>query len=406
MSSYGFRPKMVTKERTLIYRNREGSMSRTNSTDWVKWFTWSRKFDITPSGAVTKQQLPVLSVDPAVISVIIPVGPGHEKWFMDAVDSVDAQTFRNWECIVINDTGIELQKEMPSWVRLLHTEGKVGPARARNIGIAASKGTLFLPLDADDYLEPQALEMMYDAYRERQAEVIYSDFWQNHIEDITNITRHNCDDYDPNFIKGNSRYFEGEKREGMIHSVTALTPKKRWKQVGGYDENIPGWEDWDFQLALGNVGVCSRRVAYPLFTYRMHTGLRREENFGFFERSKEGIIKKWGALWEGGKEMACGACRKGAGTTYYPSTTAMRMGGGAGNDPGGAKLVHYRGSKAAAISYRGKSGTTYWFSSTDPDKYVLEQDMVIFSTHTDFEIIQPVIKTEEPELVAEGAPVW
>ena len=38
-----------------------------------------------------------------MISIIIPVGPGHEGILEDALDSVEAQTLRQWECIVVLD---------------------------------------------------------------------------------------------------------------------------------------------------------------------------------------------------------------------------------------------------------------------------------------------------------------
>lgn len=401
-SSYGFRPKMIP-EVTLRYRNREGSMSRTNSSDWIRWFTWSKMPEITPSGAIAKEQLPVLSLDPIIISVIIPVGPGHEKIVTDAIDSVDTQTFRNWECIVINDTGKDLSTELPSWVRVIATSGKVGPAAARNAGIRASRGRLFLPLDADDYLEPHAIQMMYEAYQQNDGEVIYCDFWQDHLDGT--IAWHHCDDYEPHtLITGQKREFEGEKREGMIHSVTALTPKKRWEEVGGYDESLPGWEDWDFQIALADKNVCSRRVAFPLFMYRMRTGLRREGNLSEFERSKEGIVKKWGAYWEGKKSMPCGACRKGKGSTYYPSSYSVTMKGPA-PEHGGAQLLHYTGDKQGSFSIRGKSKTVYSFSTSDTDKYVLDQDLEYFIRRGDFKVIQPEMKAQEPVLTAEGQTV-
>lgn len=402
-SSYGFRPKMVTDENTLIYRNREGSMSRTNNTEWIRWFSWTKLPEITPAGAVTKEQLPIPSLDPIVISVIIPVGPGHGKIVTDAIDSVDCQSFRNWECIVINDTGKPLETEFPSWVRVITTEGAQGPARARNAGIRASKGRLFLPLDADDYLEPDALQFMLDAHQ-IDHEVIYSDFWQSDMEG-KKVSLHQCDDYNPHLITGRKRMVNNQQREGMIHTVTALTPKWAWEKVGGYDESLPAWEDWDFQLALGNIGVCSRRVPVPLFFYRKHTGFRREENYEFFDRSKTAILNKWGKeLWEGRTElMACGAC------------TAARKNGLTGNGiwavkavrpvtSGEAELIRYNGNKEGSIAYRGTSKTMYYFGKGDT-KFVLKEDVPMFLQYLEFELVQqeiPVAPMTEPILTAVG----
>lgn len=404
VSSYGFRPKMVTKHDTLIYRNRQESMSRKQGdTDWIRWFSWAKLPTITPAGAVTATQLPVGSLDPIIISVIIPVGEGHEKLLSDAVDSVDTQSFRNWECIVINDTGKPLETELPTWVRLLETGGKTGPAKARNIGIKASKGRLFLPLDADDYLQPDCLQEMFNAYLQTR-DVIYSDFWQTD-QSGRDITVHHCDDYDPKLLTGGKRVNNGVTVTGMIHSVTALTPKSVWEKVGGYDEQLPGWEDWDFQLAIADIGQCSRRIAAPLFVYRKHTGMRREANHEAFEQSKEGILRKWGRLWNGGKElMACGSCGRRqtvpSGSGVWAATSSRRI------ESEEAVLIEYTGNKAGAMPFRGPSKTMYWFAAGDK-RYVLKEDIAFFLKYSEFREAIVTVPPEElvaPVLVADGSP--
>lgn len=402
-SSYGFRPKMVTDADTLIYRNRSNSMSRTQgSSNWIRWFSWNKLPEITPAGAGTKTQLPVASLDPIIISVIIPVGPGHEKLVTDAIDSVDTQSFRNWECIVVNDTGKPLETELPSWVRVLETRGNTGPAHARNTGIKASRGRLFLPLDADDYLQPDALQFMYEAYLPNK-DVVYSDFWQTDMEG-KNLNIHECDDYDPKLLTAGKRNFKGQIREGMIHAVTALTPKSVWEKIGGYDESMPGWEDWDFQLAVGDIGQCSRRIAAPLFVYRKNTGLRREENYKFFEKSKEGILRKWGKLWEGGQQLAvCQSCSRGHTVTTTQQQTVSRNLGPESSD---AVLIEYTGEKMGATGYRGASKTMYYFAAGD-QKYVLAEDVGMFLKYSEFRVIPKEVTLDtpaEPVLVASGNP--
>lgn len=407
LASYGFRPSMVTAQDTLIYRVREGSMSSQQpETNWLQWMPWAIDPDLTPAGAPTPEQIVPTSFEPLLISVVIPVGPGHEKFVQDAVDSVEAQTFQQWECIVVNDTGGSIP-ELPSWVRVLETKGKTGTAHARNVGIEASRGKLFLPLDADDYLEPVALKVMYETWRE-EPNIIYSDFWDTGPDGkVTGI--HECDDYDPNLVAGRKRTFNGQPREGMIHSVTALTPKAAWDAVGGYDESLPAWEDWDFALSALDKGFCSRRVALPLFTYRKNTGLRREENYNDFEASKEGILKKWGKIWEGGYELAgCRTCGARKATAYPLNSPSAQMAPRRINtEQEGVTLVRYIGSKSGTTPYRGSSGTVYWFGASEAVKYVLNQDMDKFMRQPDFQIEKPApegANLESPVLVAEGPP--
>lgn len=407
LSSYGFRPKMITNEDTLIYRIRPNSMSANNPgvySDWLQWFSWAKDPVLVPAGAVTAEQKPINSLDPIVVSVIIPVGPGHEKLVQDAVDSVESQTFRQWECIVVNDTGKELP-ELPRWVKIISTEGNKGVAHARNTGIRASIAPLFLPLDADDFLEPTALEHMLNAYMDT-GYMVYSDFWD--LDKPGNFKIHYCDDYDPYLLTGKKRTFMGELREGMIHSVTVLTPKRWWEEVGGYDEKLPGWEDWDFALSLADKGHCSVRVAAPLFTYRKYTGIRREENWAAFEQSKDGIIQKWGKLWEGGKElMACGACQKNR--TSYPVSMPQTNGFSPTkiSEDEEVVMLRYTGGKQGSTPYKGNSGVIYWFGANDSTKYVLKKDVNLFLRYADFQIIneKPVEQIPEPVLVSEGPPV-
>jgi hypothetical protein len=245
--------------------------------------------------------------------------------------------------------------------------------------------------------------MMYAAYQESK-DVIYSDFWQT---DSTGqkISIHQCDDYDPKLITGGKRTVKGQVREGMMHSVTALTPKWVWEKIGGYDEELPAWEDWDFQISIGAIGVCSRRVAMPLFLYRKHTGFRREENYEEFQRSKEAILRKWGSLWEGGKElMACGSCSRGR--TVTPPGVMLNAMAPKIAPNADAVLIRYTGPRLGSTPIRGISKTMYYFAYGD-EKYVLAQDVPLFLGMAGFAEVKQEVPQEVPAtpvLMASGPP--
>lgn len=402
LSSYGFRPKMITDATTLIYRNREGSMSRAQARpEWNLWYPWAKHPETMPAGAVTETQVPIAVLDQTIVSVIIPVGPNHQILVKDAIDSVDAQTFRDWECIVINDSGVPLS-ELPAWVRIIETgsEKPVGVAAARNLGIRAAVAPLFLCLDADDYLQPNALAIMVDTHF-RTRDIIYSDFWED---------PHKAGEF--SIFKTNDADATRLTR-GTLHCVTALTPRSAWEAVGGYDETLPAWEDWDFQLKCADKGLCSRRIAAPLFTYRKHTGSRRDENIANFEVSKRGILAKWGDLWEGRKElMACRACSNK--TTIQPPPMIQSMSNGGSRmstqriNGENVLQVEYIGNNQGTQIFKGRQGNYYQFSAFENVKYVLVSDAAIFQGRTDFTVteikaeIEPV--SNEPALTAPGAP--
>lgn len=380
-SSYGFTPKMVTEAPTLVYRNRPGSMSREQPpVHWIVWFPWAHTASLIPAGATLPEQSPVSALDELWVSVVIPVGPNHTLLVKDAVESVDAQFYRDWECIVVNDSGQKLP-ELPAWVRVIETGKKtpIGVAAARNLGIAASRAPLFLPLDADDLLQPRALSLMVEAFKATK-DIIYSDMYEDPETpgsykvfsfrdfDATNLTR------------------------GTLHTVTALTPRAVWRDVGGYDENLPAWEDWDFQLKCADKGYCSRRVAQPLFIYRKHTGIRRNQNLSNFEVSKRGILSKWARLWEGEKLMACSCGVRPAYKSVAQATVQS------GNGAQSAQLVEYTGNKSGNVPYRGYDGTYYTFAAGE-SKLVLTSDLPIFAGRPDFRVVP------QGEASLPGAPV-
>jgi glycosyltransferase involved in cell wall biosynthesis len=94
-----------------------------------------------------------------LVSVII-TSYNQGKYLNDSIESLLNQSYKNWECIIIND-GSEDDTEKIA----LHYSGKdsrisyqfqinQGVAPARNLGISKAKGDFIQFLDADDYLHP------------------------------------------------------------------------------------------------------------------------------------------------------------------------------------------------------------------------------------------------------------
>jgi len=376
--SYGFRPKMVTQADIMVYRNRGDSVSRNEAShDWTKWLPWCKNNAMPPAAVLTDRQAPIPAFDFPKVSVVIPVGPAHRELVVDALDSVEAQTFRDWECIVVNDSGSPL-RWTPSWAKVIETAGSLGVAAARNLGISAASALLFLPLDADDTLESDCLRRMLDVYK-RFGGYVYSDFAEMVAGEKPSVWE--APEYDAHLLLS----------KGCLHAVTGLYRKADWKTIGGFDEELPAWEDWDFQLKLANIGVCGTRVPLPLFTYRKDTGFRREENYADFEGSKAGILARWGDYFEGRKElMGCGGCGGGGGGRVAAPPPREQLAMPPDSPDNGYETVEYMGAKLGAFSVRGESGQVYRFSAYPSDKmrYVLSSDIDFFLTRPDFRVLE------------------
>lgn len=367
--SYGFRCDQVSTSDTLVYRNREGSMSRVNEKkryDYLRWFPWASDPKLAPAGLAGEEAVNLLLPK---ISVVIPCGPGHERYVQDAVDSVSAQSYPYWECIVVNDSGSSLS--LPAWVREITTDVRdVG--KARNLGVAAAHSTLFLPLDADDFLQPDALQWLLSAFVESNEDtIIYPDFYEDpETEGV--FKPYALPDWACSHLT----------RNGTVHAVTALTPVAFWKQVGGYDESGMGWEDWDFQLRCAEAGFCSRRIAAPLFTYRKFTGTRRHYDQAEFDQRKEQILARWQDYFTGQRTfMACGCSQPTIRPT--PMTEEARN---SARQNGDAMLVEYAGERLGATRFRAPTGAIYSFAQGDT-RWVAGADVAFFASRTEFRIL-------------------
>lgn len=96
------------------------------------------------------------------ISVIVPVY-NEEEWLDRCVRSVRAQTFGDWELLLIDDGSTDASgricdkwADLDGRIRSLHETNR-GWSWARNVGIEQASGDYLMFLDADDYLEPDAL---------------------------------------------------------------------------------------------------------------------------------------------------------------------------------------------------------------------------------------------------------
>lgn len=388
-ASYGFRPAMVSPSDSLIYRVRPDSLShREAPVEWARWFPWIKEPARSPAGAAVtgETMLPVTwSLEPTAISVVIPVGAGHERIVVDAVDSVDAQTMRQWECIVVNDSGRELAP-LPSWVRIIDTGGGKGVAAARNAGIAASHGAFFVPLDADDYLQPTALETWLKVAERDPMLTLYSDFF----EDPTVPNSYQvfaCEDWAP---------------EKLLHhsfaAVTQCVPTAVWRAVGGYPEEGP-WEDWRFQLRAAAAGFCSARVAQPLFTYRKRTGQRAKANFA--DRAENiAIIQQEFGRYRDGREtlMACSTCGSRSHAIQEHIVQTLQAERGGNNDM--AQVV-YTGARDGAVWYKGPSGREYSFDKGDA-RFLDPRDVEHFLSLPGFQLVQAVDPAAEPTIKSDS----
>lgn len=347
----GFTGRRVTDAVTLVYRDRRDSMSHVQK-DWAwhSWYQWSADLR-RRSFAAGGQYIPTHEFP--IVSVVIPVGPDHQRLVLDALDSLQNQTFQHWEAIVVNDTGEDLSWIHP-WARVLSTGGAKGAATARNVGLDAVRSPYVMFLDADDWLHADAVRLMYELVKEHGG-FAYSDWFVGETGEIKTAP-----EFDPDLVL-----------RQLPYPVTCLykTDDLRGKGVR-WDESFDGkgWEDWDFALqVIAKAGICGSRVAAPLFHYRLGSSTLRDKAYIARDTMKQTVLEKWGAYITGEEENMARGCGCGGGVPsmfQYPSQNGAEPPTGQA-DPNSGKAVvqlEYTSDTGGTRSFTGRmTGVRYRF---------------------------------------------
>jgi len=198
------------------------------------------------------------------VDIIIPVY-NAEQTIHETLDSVYAQTFKDFRIIAVDngskDGSYDIIRHRCHDAIRWH-EAK-GPAWARNAGLHFSTAEFFLPLDADDMIEPTFLEKTLDRMTKQTGIV------------STGMIRFGlCRDY----IRAKKRTFEEQMKSNEI-PITSLVRREAYDRTEGYQECVPGWEDWELWISILEDGWDHKIVDEPLFIYRCHsTGMNAQAN--------------------------------------------------------------------------------------------------------------------------------
>lgn len=182
----------------------------------------------------------------AVVSVIIPVF-NRPKMLERAVVSVVRQTFRDFECIVVDDASCE--ECISSFhcddarVRCKRLSDRSGVSRARNVGVEQAKASWIAFLDSDDEWLPEKLERQLGwAQRHPEYRILQSrEAWIRNGVGVDPPRTH-------------------EKREGDLFAVSLercmITPssvmlrRELYREYGGFNEALPACEDYDLWVRI------------------------------------------------------------------------------------------------------------------------------------------------------------
>lgn len=197
---------------------------------------------------------------PDLVSVIIPCY-NHGDYILEAIDSVLAQTYDNIEIIIVNDGSdnketIDILKSINEPKTSVFHKENGGPSSARNFGIEQSEGEFILTLDSDDMFAPSFLEKAVKILKNNPETGMVTSY---HLR------------FGDHRKTGKNELTGGSVTDFLTvnNAVACLLYRYQcWVDAGGYDEDIPGFEDWEFFINVTKQGWFIYSIPEYLFYYR------------------------------------------------------------------------------------------------------------------------------------------
>ncbi|WP_456369669.1 glycosyltransferase family 2 protein [Thermodesulfatator atlanticus] len=196
-----------------------------------------------------------------LVSVIIPTH-NRASFLKEALDSVFAQTFRDFEVIVVDDGSsdytVKLVANYP--IRFVKRAQRRGVSSARNAGIRRARGKFLAFLDSDDLWLPKKLEMQVLFFKKHPEAVAVQteEIWIRRGRRVNPRRRHQ---------KPSGFFFDRALELCLISPSGVMLKRDVLYEIGLFDESFPVCEDYELWLRL--------LARYPVFLIKTPLVVKR-----------------------------------------------------------------------------------------------------------------------------------
>ncbi|WP_028377699.1 glycosyltransferase family 2 protein [Leeuwenhoekiella sp. MAR_2009_132] len=189
-----------------------------------------------------------------LISIVIPVF-NRARLIEKTLNSVRGQTLANWECIIVDDVSTDETRTITSslikgdnrFKLLVRSQNyKSGGNGARNMGLKHAQGTHIIFFDSDDLLHSKALkERLEDVIANPDCDcyLYKTQLFKKEPEDLQFIW--NTQNPDESIEDLTRRFIE---QDMPWHTNGALWTRTFLDKIGGWDEDLKVWQDWEFHI--------------------------------------------------------------------------------------------------------------------------------------------------------------
>ena len=198
-------------------------------------------------------------------SIIVPLY-NKAPYVCKALESVMAQTFTDFECIIVDDGSTDdslnvvndFVREVYGVQCTVYSQSNAGVAVARNNGVAKSKGEYVCFLDADDWWEPNFLEEMDRLIQEYLDAGLYATNYVYYKPGKTHVALK----LERGYMNYPEAYLHGEM---PVWTGAVCMPRKVFDEMGGFPKGIKLGEDfmlWAKTALHYKVAFCEKPLAY------------------------------------------------------------------------------------------------------------------------------------------------
>ncbi len=187
-----------------------------------------------------------------LVSVIIPTY--NRSWILkEAIDSVLAQEFKNFELIVVDDGSTDKTQDIFSRYKekvIFYKQSNKGVSAARNKGISLASGEYLAFLDSDDLWLPNKLACQADFFNSNPDAFICQteEIWIRNSVRVNPKKRHK---------KFSGMIFYRSLSLCLVSPSAVMIRRSLFDETGLFDESLPACEDYDLWLR-----ICCR---YPVY---------------------------------------------------------------------------------------------------------------------------------------------
>lgn len=191
------------------------------------------------------------------------VNHNYGRFLEQAIKSVLAQTFVDFELIIIDDGSVDDSREIieryaPHEKVITIFQKNKGLNVTNNVAIRAATGKYLMRLDADDFLDENALSVMSGVLdRNSHVGMVFPDYY--HTDEAGNILE----------VVRRHDFGNVELMDQPAHGACTMVRLQCLKEIGGYDESYKCQDGWDLWVRFVE-HFQVQNVNLPLFYYRQH----------------------------------------------------------------------------------------------------------------------------------------